>query len=90
VLRPNPSYPNPINFLRRISKARQYNIQTRTITKYLMEIPRLEWRLISAPHSILAAASVWLARLILGGEDWVRLHLSNVRLVTDLLNRRPI
>ena len=67
----NLSYPNPIHFLRRISKADQYNVQTRTIAKYLMEIQCLEWRLISAPPSVLAAASVWLARLILGREDWV-------------------
>src|SRR5882762_10290677 len=31
----NLSYPNPIHFLRRISKADQYNVQTRTIAKYL-------------------------------------------------------
>ena len=67
----NLSYPNPIHFLRRISKADQYNVQTRTIAKYLMEIQCLEWRLISASPSLLAAASVWLARLILGREDWV-------------------
>jgi len=66
----NLSYPNPIHFLRRISKADQYNVQTRTIAKYLMEIQCLEWRLISASPSLLAAASVWLARLILGREDW--------------------
>ena len=68
----NLSYPNPIHFLRRISKADQYNVQTRTIAKYLMEIQCLEWRLISALPSVLAASSVWLARLILGREDWVR------------------
>jgi len=73
----NLSYPNPIHFLRRISKADQYNVQTRTIAKYLMEVQCLEWRLISAPPSVLAAASVWLARLILGREDWVCLPLSN-------------
>lgn len=73
----NLSYPNPIHFLRRISKADQYNVQTRTIAKYLIEIQCLEWRLISAPPSVLAAASVWLARLILGREDWVCLPPSN-------------
>ena len=74
----NLSYPNPIHFLRRISKADQYNVQTRTIAKYLMEIQCLEWRLISAPPSVLAAASVLLARLILGREDWVRLYSSDL------------
>ncbi|KAI0827157.1 A/B/D/E cyclin [Trametes gibbosa] len=66
----NLSYPNPIHFLRRISKADDYNVQVRTIGKYLLEIQCLEWRLIAAPPSLLAAASVWLARLILGYTDW--------------------
>ncbi|RPD57012.1 hypothetical protein L226DRAFT_547172 [Lentinus tigrinus ALCF2SS1-7] len=66
----NLSYPNPIHFLRRISKADDYNVQVRTIGKYLLEIQCLEWRLIAAPPSLLAAASVWLARLILGFPDW--------------------
>ena len=87
----NLSYPNPINFLRRISKADQYNVQTRTIAKYLMEIQCLEWRLISAPSSLLAAASVWLARLILGREDWVRLHPNDTTFTSaELFVRRPI
>ena len=67
----NLSYPNPIHFLRRISKADDYNVQVRTIGKYLLEIQCLEWRLIAAPPSLLAAASIWLARLILGFSDWV-------------------
>jgi len=84
----NLSYPNPIHFLRRISKADQYNVQTRTIAKYLMEIQCLEWRLISAPPSVLAAASVWLARLILGREDWVCLPLGSdlFLLLTSMLD----
>ena len=67
----NLSYPNPIHFLRRISKADDYNVQVRTVGKYLLEIQCLEWRLIAAPPSLLAAASIWLARLILGFPDWV-------------------
>ena len=68
----NLSYPSPIHFLRRISKADNYNIQVRTVAKYLLEIQCLEWRLIAAPPSLMAAASIWLARLILGYTDWVR------------------
>lgn len=67
----NMSYPNPIHFLRRISKADDYNVQSRTIAKYLLEIQCLEWRLIAAPPSLMAAAAIWLARLILGFVDWV-------------------
>ncbi|KAI0340363.1 hypothetical protein BDW22DRAFT_1408612 [Trametopsis cervina] len=66
----NMSYPNPIHFLRRVSKADEYNVHVRTIAKYLLEIQCLEWRLIGAPPSLMAAASIWLARLILGLPDW--------------------
>ncbi|KAH8101840.1 cyclin-like protein [Cristinia sonorae] len=66
----NMSFPNPIHFLRRISKADDYNVHSRTIAKYLLEIQCLEWRLIAAPPSLIAAAAIWLARLILGNIDW--------------------
>jgi len=67
----NLSYPNPVHFLRRVSKADEYNVKVRTLAKYLLEIAVLEWRLIAAPPSLMAAASIWLARLALGMENWV-------------------
>lgn len=87
----NMSYPNPIHFLRRVSKADEYNVQVRTVAKYLLEIQCLEWRLIAAPPSLMAAAAIWLARLILGFPDWVRfLCVYGYRCHTDLcLRRRP-
>ncbi|KDR72521.1 hypothetical protein GALMADRAFT_228812 [Galerina marginata CBS 339.88] len=66
----NLSYPNPVHYLRRISKADDYNVKVRTLGKYLLEIGVLEWRLIAAPPSLMAAASIWLARLALGMEQW--------------------
>lgn len=66
----NMSYPNPVHFLRRISKADDYDIKVRTLAKYLLEIACLEWRLIAFPPSQLAGASVWLARLALGKFEW--------------------
>nr|GAT48507.1 predicted protein [Mycena chlorophos] len=66
----NMSYPNPVHYLRRISKADDYNLQSRTLGKYLIEIACLEWRLIAAPPSLLAAAAMWLARLAIGDENW--------------------
>ncbi|THH00053.1 hypothetical protein EW026_g2423 [Hermanssonia centrifuga] len=66
----NLNYPNPINFLRRVSKADAYDVRVRTIAKYLLEIHCLEWRLLAAPPSLIAAASIWLARLILGSPEW--------------------
>ena len=67
----NMSYPNPLNFLRRISKADDYNQMSRTIGKYFIEIGCVEWRLLAAPPSLLSAASMWLARIILDLTEWV-------------------
>ncbi|TDL24632.1 A/B/D/E cyclin [Rickenella mellea] len=66
----NLSFPSPLNFLRRISKADEFNPQVRTIGKYLLEISCLEWRLLPAPPSLMAAASMWLAKLILDQPEW--------------------
>ncbi|KIY48434.1 hypothetical protein FISHEDRAFT_65729 [Fistulina hepatica ATCC 64428] len=66
----NLSFPNPVHFLRRVSKADDYDIRARTLGKYLIEIGTVEWRLLSAPPSLMAAAGIWLARLALGKCDW--------------------
>lgn len=71
------SYPNPMNFLRRISKADNYDIQTRTLGKYLMEISLVDHRFMSYPPSHIAAAAMYLARMILGRGEWVRAPLSD-------------
>lgn len=65
------SYPNPMNFLRRISKADNYDIQTRTLGKYLMEISLLDHRFMDYLPSHVAAASMYLAREILERGEWV-------------------
>lgn len=65
------SYPNPMNFLRRISKADSYDIQTRTLGKYLMEISLLDHRFMIYLPSQVAAASMYLARKILERGEWV-------------------
>jgi G2/mitotic-specific cyclin 1/2 len=67
------SYPNPIHFLRRISKADGYDIQTRTVAKCLMEISCVDERFIATPPSLLSAAAVWFARLVLERDEWVSL-----------------
>lgn len=66
------SYPNPMNFLRRISKADNYDIQTRTIGKYFLEISLLDHKFMSYQPSHIAAGSMYLARLILERGEWVR------------------
>ena len=65
------SYPNPMNFLRRISKADNYDIQTRTVGKYLMEISLVDHRFLEYRQSHIAAASMYLARMILERGPWV-------------------
>lgn len=65
------SYPNPLNFIRRISKADGYDIQSRTVAKYLVEISCVDHRLLGYTPSMLAAASMWLARLCLERGEWV-------------------
>jgi len=64
------SYLNPLHFLRRVSQADEYDVKAITIAKYLLESGCLEWWLLSAPPSLVAAAAIWLARLILPNETW--------------------
>ena len=65
------SYPNPINFLRRISKADAYDIQSRTVAKYFMEMTCVERQFLAFPPSIIAGAAAWLARKMLDRGPWV-------------------
>lgn len=65
------SYPNPMNFLRRISKADNYDIQARTLGKYFMEISLVDHRFLEYKQSHVAAAAMYLARMILERGGWV-------------------
>lgn len=75
----NMSYPNPMNFLRRISKADNYDIQTRTLGKYLMEISLLDHRFLPFPQSQVGAASMHLARQILDRGPWVSCPIADLK-----------
>ena len=69
-------YPSPMNFLRRVSKADHYDIQTRTLAKYLMEHTLVDYRFLPYPPSHVAAASMLLSRIMLRRhEEWVRYSL---------------
>ncbi|KAG5645499.1 hypothetical protein DXG03_005908 [Asterophora parasitica] len=63
-------YPGPLGWLRRGSKADDCDTKARTVGKYLIEIGCLEWRLVGTLPSLLAAAAMWLGRLVLGREVW--------------------
>ncbi|KAK9476420.1 cyclin-like protein [Lipomyces japonicus] len=72
VLDFNLSYPNPMNFLRRNSKADNYDIQTRTLAKYLMEIALVDHRFLKFYPSRVAATAMYLARDMLERSPWDR------------------
>ncbi|KAH7096135.1 A/B/D/E cyclin [Auriculariales sp. MPI-PUGE-AT-0066] len=66
----NMSYPNPINFLRRVSKADEYDVNVRTLAKFFCEIGIVDHKMLHVKPSLLAAASIWLGRLVLGSGEW--------------------
>jgi len=63
-------YPNPMHFLRRASKADNYDIYTRTVAKYFMEIPLVDHRFMACPPSLIAATALFLAKKMLSRGDW--------------------
>lgn len=74
----NLSYPNPMNFLRRISKADQYDYETRTVAKYLLEISLLDHRFMGYAPSHVAAAAMYLSRMMLERGPWVWTFLTPI------------
>ncbi|EIM19962.1 hypothetical protein E3Q22_02488 [Wallemia mellicola] len=63
------SYSSPYTWVRRISKADNYDIQTRTLSKFIMEVALLDNRFIRARPSLIAAVGMYASRVMLGG-DW--------------------
>ena len=64
-------WPGPMSFLRRISKADDYDLESRTLSKYLLEVTIMDERFVASPASYLAAGAHCLSRLILGKGEWV-------------------
>jgi len=64
-------YPNPMSFLRRNSKADNYDPLSRTFAKFLMELSLIDHRFLFFPPSKVAAAAMYLSRLILDRGEWV-------------------
>jgi len=63
-------YPNPMSFLRRNSKADNYDPLSRTFAKFLMELSLIDHRFLFFPPSKVAAAAMYLSRLILDRGEW--------------------
>lgn len=85
------SFPNPLHFLRRISKADGYDIQTRTVSKFLIEIGCLERKLLAFAPSLLAAAAMYLSRACLERGEWVSKsrHKHPTSICTDVADAQP-
>ncbi|WFD06089.1 B-type cyclin [Malassezia vespertilionis] len=61
------TYCSPYSWVRRISKADDYDIQTRTLCKFLMEVTLLSHLFLRARPSLIAAIGMYLAKRMLGG-----------------------
>lgn len=78
-------WPGPMSFLRRISKADDYDLETRTLAKYFLEVTIMDERFVGSPPSYVAAGAHCFARFLLKKGDWVSLiisllsvHLTNI------------
>ncbi|GJJ08317.1 hypothetical protein Clacol_002528 [Clathrus columnatus] len=63
------SYCSPYSWVRKISKADGYDLRTRTLSKFLMEVTLLDHRFLRVKPSVIAAVGMYGARIMLGG-DW--------------------
>ncbi|CAG7981403.1 unnamed protein product [Penicillium salamii] len=67
-------WPGPMSFLRRISKADEYDLETRTVAKYFLELAIMDERFVCTPPSFVAAGAHCLARLLLNKGNWTPAH----------------
>lgn len=68
-------WPGPMSFLRRISKADDYDLETRTLAKYFLEITIMDERFVGTIPSFTAAGAHCLARLMLKKGSWSAKHI---------------
>lgn len=76
-------WPGPMSFLRRISKADDYDLETRTLAKYFLEVTIMDERFVGSPPSYVAAGAHCFARLLLKKGDWVSLPSCQDRGITN-------
>jgi hypothetical protein len=68
-------WPGPMSFLRRISKADDYDFDTRTLAKYLLEATIMDEAFIGLVPSYVAAGCHCLARTLLRKGNWTLSHV---------------
>lgn len=67
-------YPGPMSFLRRTSKADNYDSEIRTLAKYFLEITIMDPRFVAAPPSWLASGASYLSLKMLHRGEWTEAH----------------
>ncbi|KAI9930380.1 hypothetical protein MW887_011133 [Aspergillus wentii] len=68
-------WPGPMSFLRKISKADDYDLETRTLAKYFLELTIMDERFVGSPPSFVAAGAHCLARMMLRKGSWTPAHV---------------
>ena len=69
-------WPGPMSFLRRISKADDYDLETRTLAKYFLEVTIMDERFVGCTPSFLAAGAHCMARLMIYQAEWSKAHVA--------------
>ncbi|KAI0346135.1 hypothetical protein BDW22DRAFT_722216 [Trametopsis cervina] len=62
-------YCSPYSWMRKISRADDYDTQTRTLSKFLTEVTLFDYRFLRVKPSMIAAIGMYTSRRMLGG-DW--------------------
>jgi Cyclin, N-terminal domain/Cyclin, C-terminal domain len=65
-------FSNPVNFLQIFNSSTNDNINVLILATSIVEVAVQDWKLVSTHPSLLALASLWLARVDLGFHPWVR------------------
>lgn len=66
--------PGPMSFLRRISRVDDFDIETRTLAKYLVDVTLCDHRFIGVPSSMVAAVGYRASMLLLDSGEWTTQH----------------
>ncbi|KAF9920156.1 hypothetical protein FBU30_010051 [Linnemannia zychae] len=66
--------PGPMSFLRRISKVDDFDIDIRTLAKYLVDVTLFDHRFIGVPSSMIAAVGYRTSMLLLDRGEWTAQH----------------
>lgn len=84
-------WPGPMSFLRRVSKADDYDVETRTLAKYFLELTIMDERFVGCTPSYLAAGAHCFARFMLKKGEWVSYYtlIDNRFSANPLLDASP-